>query len=236
MKRTQLLAAAMLAALANPSHAQDAKAPPFGEIIVTGSRNAAGYAQENRPVIGLRRQADSAVMMFSFSSESRDEATRKKEIHTMLLAAIDRAAVAGVELVTGKFELTPVTKANYQELPFNWAGRADTSKVDLMVKVKLAGSTVSATQRIDGFVKGLPRYGRGAIDKSGSLTLTIINPDQYRDAIVKLVAEDARSRAAIFGPEYAVQVSGIDGQLFWSQISGTEVFLHIPYRYTIVPK
>jgi hypothetical protein len=236
MKRSYPFLAASLAVIAVPASAQNAKAPALGEVIVTGNRLNAGYAQENRPVIGLRREADSAVRMISFSSDSRDEATRKKEIHTMLAAAMDRAAAAGVELVVGNFELTPVTKANYQELPLVWAGRVDTSKADVMVKVKLAGSTTSAEQRIDAFVKNLSRSGRGAIDATGGLTLTIINPDQYRDAIVKLVAEDARSRAAIFGPDYAVQVSGIDGQIFWSQISGTDVFLYIPYRYTVVPK
>jgi hypothetical protein len=236
MKRSYLFVVASLAVIAVPASAQNAKAPALGEVIVTGNRLNAGYAQENRPVIGLRREADSAVRMISFSSDSRDEAKRKKEIHTMLAAAMDRAAAAGVELVVGNFELTPVTKANYQELPLVWAGRVDTSKADVMVKVKLAGSTTSAEQRIDAFVKSLSRSGRGAIDKTGGLTLTIINPDQYRDAIVKLVAEDARSRAAIFGPDYAVQVSGIDGQIFWSQVSGTDVFLYIPYRYTVVPK
>jgi hypothetical protein len=236
MKRSYLFLVPSLAVIAVPASAQNAKAPALGEVIVTGNRLNAGYAQENRPVIGLRREADSAVRMISFSSDSRDEATRKKEIHTMLAAAMDRAAAAGVELVVGNFELTPVTKANYQELPLVWAGRVDTSKADVMVKVKLAGSTTSADQRIDAFVKSLSRSGRGAIDATGGLTLTIINPDQYRDAIVKLVAEDARSRAAIFGPDYAVQVSGIDGQIFWSQVSGTDVFLYIPYRYTVVPK
>jgi hypothetical protein len=235
MKIWSIVTAVTLAA-AVPASAQNAKVPELGEVIVTGNRLNAGYAQENRPVIGLRRQADSAVRMISFSSDSRDEATRKKEIHTMLLAAIDRASAAGVELVTGNFELKPVTKGNYQELPLNWAGRVDTSKVDVMVKVRLAGSTTSASDRIDAFVKGLARNGRGAIDNNGGLTLTIVNPDQYRDAIVKLVAEDARTRAALFGADYAVQVSGIDGQVFWSQISGTEVFLYIPYRYTVVPK
>jgi hypothetical protein len=68
------------------------------------------------------------------------------------------------------------------------------------------------------------------------LTLTIVNPDQYRDTIVKSIAENARRYAAMFGPEYAVQVNGIDGQVSWSQISSTDVFLYIPYRYTIVPK
>jgi hypothetical protein len=236
MKHSTFLLAAALVAVAIPLSAQTTKGAALGEVIVTGNRLNAGYAQENRPVIGLRRQADSAVQTISFSSDSREEATRKREIHTMLAAAMDKAAAAGVELVIGNFELTPVTKANYQELPLNWAGRVDTSKVDVMVKVKLGGSTVSAEQRIDAFVKTLARNGRGAIDKSGGLTLTIINPDQYRDDIVKLVAEDARTRAAIFGPDYAVQVSGIDGQIFWSQVSGTDVFLYIPYRYTVVPK
>ena len=137
MKHSYLLMAAALAAIAVPSNAQNAKGPALGEVIVTGNRLNAGYAQENRPVIGLRRQADSAVRTISFSSDSRDEATRKAEIHTMLAAAMDKAAAAGVELVIGNFELTPVTKANYQELPLNWAGRVDTRKVDVMVKVKL---------------------------------------------------------------------------------------------------
>ena len=234
--RRYLILAAALCASAIPLAAQNTSTPKLGEIIVTGNRLNAGYAQENRPVIGLRRQADSAVRTLSFSSDSRDEATRKKEIHTMLAAAIDKAAAAGVDLVVGNFELTPVTKGNYQELPLYGTGRVDTSKVDVLVKVKLAGSTVSASDRIDAFAKSLSRNGRGAIDQGGGLTLTIVNPDQYRDSIVKMVAEDARSRAAFFGPDYAVQVTGIDGQVFWSQVSGTDVFLYIPYRYLVVPK
>jgi hypothetical protein len=236
MRPAYLFAAAVLAASALPVVAQESKAPALGEVAVTGNRLNARYAQQDRPVIGLRRQADSVVMQIAVSSDSRDEATRKREIHSMLLSALDRAAGAGVELVTGSFELTPVTKANYQELPLNWAGRPDTSKVDLMVKVKLDGSIDAAQKRIDAFVKAVPRSDRGAVDKMSGLTLTIVNPDQYRDAIVKLIAEHTRTYAAMFGPDYAVQVNGVDGQVNWSQVSGTEVFLYIPYRYTIVPK
>lgn len=236
MRAFPVFLSALLALASVPVTAQEKSAPGLGEVVVTANRLNARYAQQDRPVIGLRREADSAVMTISISSDSRDEATRKKEIHTMLQSAMDRAATSGVELVTGNFELVPVTKANYQELPLVWAGRPDTSKVDIMVKVKLAGSTTAAEKRIDDFVKAIPKSGRGAVDRTSGLTLTIINPDQYRQAIVELVAADARRQAAVFGAEYAVQVSGIDGQLFWSQISGTDVFLYIPYRYTIVPK
>jgi len=236
MKPACFLAAAILGATAIPAFAQDSNAPGLGEVVVTGSRTSARFAQQDRPVVGLRRQADSVVLQLSIASDSRDEAVRKQEIHTILLAALDRAAAAGIELVTGNFELVPVTRANYQDLPLVPAGRIDTSQVYLMLKVKLAGSTVAAQQRLDAFIKTIPRTGRGTVDKAGVLTLTIINPDQYRDAIVTLVAENARHYAAMFGPDYAVQVTGVDGQVAWSQVSGTDVFLYVPYRYTILPK
>ena len=236
MKPGFLLAAAIFGATAAPALAQDLKSLSLGEVVVTGSRNSARFAQQDRPVVGLRRQADSAVLQLSIASDARDEAVRKREIHTILLAALDRAAAAGVELVTGSFELVPVTRANYQDLPMGSAGRIDTSQVNLMVKVKLAGSTTAAEQRLDAFIKAVPRTGRGTLDKTGSLTLTIVNPDQYRDAIVTLVAENARHYAAMFGPDYAVEVTGVDGQVAWSQVSGTDVFLYVPYRYTILPK
>ena len=116
------------------------------------------------------------------------------------------------------------------------AGRVDTSQVSFMVKTSLAGSVTDAELKLSAFVKTVPKTGRGAIDQTSGVTLTIIDPDQYRGPIVKLVAENARMQAAVFGPEYAVQVSGIDGQVFWSQVSDSEVFLYVPYRYTIVPK
>jgi hypothetical protein len=215
---------------------QYAQAADLGEVIVTASRQNARYAQQDRPLIGLRRRADSVVTSVAFTSDSRDAEVRKKEIHTMLLAAIDRAAAAGMDLVTGNFELEQVTRANYQKLPLVGAGRIDTSKIDIMLKARLTGSVPEAIEKFNAFIKGTPRSGRGTLDSYGGLTLTVINPDQYRDAIVKLVAEDTRRQSAIFGAEYAVQVSGIDGQVFWSQISTTDVFLYVPYRYTIVPK
>src|SRR6202007_3053430 len=98
MKPACFLAAAFLCAVAVPALAQDANAPGLGEVVVTGSRTSARYAQQDRPVVGLRRQADSAVLQLSIASDSRDEAVRKREIHTILLAALDRAAAAGVEL------------------------------------------------------------------------------------------------------------------------------------------
>lgn len=207
-----------------------------GEIIVTGQRASKDYYEDQQTVIGLRRQADSAVQSVAITSDSREELVRKSEIHTMLANAIAKADAAGVELVSGGFELTPITTANYKDLIFAYGGRPDSSQVTFFVKSKLAGSTGSAQARIDSFIKSVAPSGRSLLEKRGELTLTIINPDQYRDQIVQLVAKEALKNANFFGAGYGVNISGLDQQLKWSQVSGTEVFLYIPYRFNVQPK
>lgn len=230
-----LAAAATLIANAIPAPAQ--QAPGLGEVLVTANRKEARYFQQDRPVVGLRRQADAAVLSFSVNSDTREEATRRQEIYTVLLSLIDKAAASGLELVYGGAQLNPVTRANYTDLPHVWGGRVDTSKVDLMVKAPLSGSVIAAQERLKAFVKSAKGSGRATVDGGdGTIVLTVVNPDQYRDQIVSLVADDARHNAALFGPEFTFNLTGIDGQVAWSQVSTTEIFLYIPYRYTIVPK
>ena len=87
--RSGILAAlAMLGTTA--ALAQDNQAPAFGEVLVTAQRQNAPFYRQDRPVVGLRRPADGAVMAFTINSDTRDAATRKEEIHTVLLTAIDR--------------------------------------------------------------------------------------------------------------------------------------------------
>jgi hypothetical protein len=236
MKPLFLPAAAAFAAMAAPASAQDANAPALGEVAVTANRLNAPYAIPNRPVVGLRRRADSAVMRLTISSDSRDEFDRTREIQTMLAAAMERSGPAGVELVTGAFELVPVTAANYKSLPLLPAGRIDTSRVDLMIKVRLTGTAADAQKRLSDFANAIPKTGRAVVEPVGGFTLTIVDPDQYRDQIVQLVADSARKYSQMFGADYGVQVTGIDGQVAWSQVSPTEVFLYIPYSYTVVPR
>jgi hypothetical protein len=232
--RMLISAAAFLAAAtaAVPAAAQDG----MGEIIVTAQRASADYFNGEQTVLGLRRPADSALQSVMITSDSRDEDVRKREIGAMMETALKRAAAAGVMLVTGDFELQEINLANYRDLPFGVGNRADTSTVSFYVKSKLAGSTGSAQGRIDSFIKGVAPSGRSLLEKQGALTLTIVNPDQYRDQIIKLIAAESLKYAAFFGADYGVEVSGLNEQLNWAQASGTEVFLYIPYQFSIRPK
>lgn len=236
MKAPFAFVAALAAIGASAGLAQQTDPSGLGEIMVSANRGSVPFAQNDRPVVGLRRRADAAVMSLVITSDSRDEMTRKQEIHTLLLSAMDKAAASGLEVVWGNVQLMRVTRTNYKDLLLYGAGRSDTSQITVFVKGKLEGSAEDTRKRIHNFILALKGSGRATIGSPGTIALTVINPDQYRDDIIKLVAADAAHAASLFGPNFTFNVTGIDGQVGWSQVSTTDVFLFIPYRYVIFPK
>lgn len=223
--------AAILVLLPMPAFAQD-------EIIVTASRQSADnedYVSAAAPAVGLRRAADFAILSVQVTSDTRDEDGRVAEIFAMVKGAIDAAGAKGVELATGDFVVEPLTSVNYRNLPTQPAGRPDTSKVEFLLKTRLSGTDgKAAIQRINDFIKSVKPVGRAEIIATGSLTLSLVDPAQYRDRVLELIAADARTSAGRFGTDYRVEVSGLEGQVQWARASLTEVFLYIPYNYRIV--
>lgn len=235
----------------------------MGEIIVSATRisGPTGAAvPERRPVIGLKRKADSAVRRIEIVSDSREGDMRKREVQAMLLAALDLAKRDGLSLVTGNYEVVEVTRDNWRDAFPALAGKpvgaendetdeddedgenkpkptfeddGSTATVRLMVKTKLDGSIANAQQKIGTFVKGVPATGRSQIEPKGGLALTIVNPDQYRDEIYRKVAAGGKHAASFYGQDYGVEVTGIDRDVAWAQVSNTEVFLYIPYSFTV---
>ena len=264
MKAIACVAFVGLAIMARPVLAQD------GEIIVTAMARQnsvsaistiGASAAERPPVIGLKRQADSAVRHIEIVSDSREAEMREREVQAMLLAAIGRAKGAGLSLVTGQYEVTEVTAENWRDRFPALAGKADadaaaeddddydddddnkpkpafedtggTATARLMVKTPLTGSIASAQQKIAAFVKAVPPTGRSLIVQKGGLALTIVKPDQYREEIYRRVAEGAKQAVSFYGPNYGVDVTGLDRAIAWTQVSNTEVFLYVPYSFSI---
>jgi uncharacterized protein YhbP (UPF0306 family) len=211
------------------------------------------------PVIGLRRRADSALRNIEIVSDSREEAMRKREVQATLLEAIDQAKRSGYSLVTGQFEVVEVTRANWQKQFPALAAKADadgdededededddnraqsgfedngrTATLRLKVKTKLDGTIDNAEQKVKTFVKGVQVTGRALIKQKGGLALTIIKPEQYRDEIYRLISTGAKHAQSFYGPDYSVTVSRLDEEIAWQQVSNTEVFLYIPYDFTV---
>jgi hypothetical protein len=262
MNRFAATALTALALLSAPLWAQDEDAP-IENIVVTAQRISGPVrstdAPDRRPVIGLKRKADSVVRTITITSDSREEDMRKREVETMLLAALDMADREGLSLVTGVYEVTVVTKANWRDLFPGLVGKGaddqddededdddDSSKVapgfkddgseavlTLKVKTRLTGSIAEAQGRITRFVKQVPQNGRAQMAQKGELALTIINPEQYRDEIYRRIAAGTKHAIGFYGSEYGAEVTGLDREIKWEQANASEVFLFIPYSFTV---
>jgi hypothetical protein len=234
---------ALLSALILPAAAL-AQDPGMNEVVVTGSRIPRNLDNDDpvtvltsRPAIGLRRTADFAVINVNIAGDTRETATRREEILNMVRSALDLAARSGVELATGTLIVEPLTAANYRNLQMFNDGRPDTDRVSFLVKVRLDSATdaAAAIQRIERFVHAVPASGRAEMRRVGELGLSVVAPDQYRGHILDLIAADSRAAAARFGPNYAVEVVGLDHPVEWMRASLTDVFLYVPYGVTVRP-
>lgn len=218
------------------------------EIMVTGSRISRSNLSldpitsidlARPPAVGLKRLADFAVQVVTIVGDTRDEQKRRDEISGMVKKAIELAGKrGGIELSTGQLVVEPLTLANYRNLEFEEdEDRDDVEQVSFLVKTRLAAGmdAKAALERIEAFVKAVPAVGRAEMEKDGDLTLSVVGPDKYRSAIVDLVAADAKAMADRLGPAYAVHADGLDRPVEWSRASLTEVYLYMPYSYSVVP-
>lgn len=209
------------------------------EVIVTAKRSDADNYDAGIPVIGLRRTADFAVQQVFVSGDTRDPDKRHLEIYQTIERAITLAArLGGIELATGEMVVEPLTLANYRNLTLKNDGRPDSERTTFLIKTRLTGGVDAkgALDRISAFIKAVQPVGRAELKANEDLTLSVVGPDQYRSQIIDLVSADARSTAQKLGAEYAVEAKGLDRPVEWSRASLTDVFLYVPYSYTIVPK
>lgn len=233
----RLICLSVLLFAAGPAQAQMDNG--LSEVVVTAQRREADDYDERVPAVGLRRIGDFAVQQVTIIGDTRDAAKRHDEIFAMIKGAIELAAKrVGIELATGEMIVEPLTLANYRNLTLRSDGRPDTDRTSFLVKTRLSTATDAKTalERIDAFVKAVPTVGRAEMRRTGDLTLSVVAPDQYRGQIIDLVAADARATAAKLGPDYATEAKGLDRPVEWSRASLTEVFLYVPYTYSVVPK
>lgn len=224
-----------------------------GEIIVTGSlirkRNNDDQAKPVIPpasVQMLRRTADFAIQQVVVESDTVNEDDARKEVLAMVRKSIDLAGSSGVLVASGDIVVEPLTIGNYTDLkPLD--GDDDDNDPDdkiegqfvkFLVKVPLAPGIDARTAlaKIDQFIKKVPQVGRAQMKPFSDLTLSVVNPEQYRGAIIDLVAKDTAATSAKFGAGYGVEVTGLDKPVQWKRASMTEVQLFLPSNSTTRPR
>lgn len=227
---------AIITLLAAPAAAQDASTE---EIVVTGSRMI-HWDPDDIPAVQLFRRADNLIVAVRAVNDTREAAGRRNEL-TQTLRAMARAAAGRSDIdlsIETDGVLVPLTEDMVATLTLGVdQGRSDTSVATLVVKTPIAaGDTLDgASGRIEAFVDGVPTVGRSLVDVYGDWQLSIVDPPQYRMAILGLIAQDARRASEAFGAGYSVQVTGIENRVTWRQSGPLDLGLFVPYTLTVVP-
>ncbi|HEX4847300.1 MAG TPA: TonB-dependent receptor [Novosphingobium sp.] len=204
------------------------------EVIVTAQRRDAEDYSSEIPAIGLVRKADFAVVTVSVMGDSRDRLERQNEIYAMVRGAIEAAPRAGVELAYGARTLEPLTMANYKDLSLRNDSRPDSQRVTFLAKVPLAGTDAkTAEQRIATFIKSVKPVGRALMERSGEMQLSIVAPDKYRGQVADLIIADAKAMGEKLGPDYSIQIEGLNRPVEWARAGLSEVMIYIPYRLVV---
>lgn len=230
MKRLFLVALLFLAGMSQAFAADEPE-----EFLVTTARND----KSTIPGASLKRPADFLLQRVKVSSDAREESVRKDEIfETLKLMTAAAARDKTIDLVVLLDARVIPLKVDSTTVKLSRGSRADTSETTVSVRTKVIPGASHATElygKLKAFPTTIKPVGRSAIDVYGDVDVTIVNPSQYREQVVKLYAADSKLVTSTLGTEYRVVTRGIDRQLQWVRDGMTDVTLFIPYEYDVIP-
>jgi len=206
------------------------------ELLVTAARTDRIVV----PGASLKRPADFLLQRLKVSNDAPEEKTRKDEILDTLRqmsAAAARDKDIEISLLADYRTVIPM-KLDVAALKLTRGGRAATSEVMICIKTRVtpgASNAAALFAKLKAFQSSIKPAGRSAIDIVGDPELTVVNPEQYREPVIKLYAADSKLVTASLGQDYRVVTKGIDRQLQWIRDGLVDVIFYIPYEYDVLP-
>ena len=237
MKRILAGALLLLSLAATPCLAQD-------EIVVTAQRYLDRFEDKAVPQVAIVRRADFVIAHLTVESDTRDLAVRRAELLQTINEIGRRISANGTVNVAlleeseqddGDTRVKPFSAAAAEE-QLHAGSRPDTSQVELLLRTAVQPSDTLATaeDRLDRFMRSLPKPGRVTLG-SGDAELTIVNPGQYRSAVLAAIADDARKILTAVGPGHGVHIEGLESRIAWRRSGDLELTLYIPHHLAIEP-
>jgi len=202
------------------------------EVVVTGQR-----VDEGAPHIFLIKRADHLITKVRVTCDTRDLNQRREELKATLRNMIKAAAqTQTISLGLGDQVLGELSEANFDDI-IEPDTRPDTNQAFVIIKTLVAKADTlnSATARVKDFITKATKVGRTEILLESRWDLTVIGPEQYRDALVTRIVADAKHNADLFGPGYGITIEGLERPVSWYQKDPLDLALYIPYTLHIAP-
>lgn len=206
-----------------------------GEIL--SSKSLIVFAYTDRPSVSasIRMEADFVSMPLSIRGDHKDPAKRF-EIIAHAKGAIIKAAedIKDIQVHSGPVALSsqPVSKVQ----AFSSGGYGGTSQAEIHILSPLAGAEKDVFKRatvINNFIRGV-RLPDGAEVDFGQIHLAVDNPEQYREALLRAIADEVAKTKSTLGSSVEVTVSGLESPVFVRQADEKHVDLFLSYELAMV--
>lgn len=216
------------------SHAQD-------EIVVTGSRIIQGTDINTAgPGIFYERRGDFLLLEVLVENDSREIGTRLSELTETvedIIAAAENEKDIKLSLIDENNFVRPLSVNSFGE-GIRSGNRPDTSIATLQVKTDIpteVADSFKLAAKLGRFVDGLKEKGRTTITNSDDISVSVVNPYQYRETVMDMVLAEIKDVNQSLGPDYRAVVRGLDKELSWVRSGSLNLAFTLPYTYDIIP-
>lgn len=225
---TILVAAFILFSAAPNATAQE------DEIVVTASKRDAS------PGIFLEKKGDFLLLEVQIENDSRGLDLRMSEISDTVDNIIKAAAAdPAIQLsIVGENDMVRPLSLESFNTGIRPGSRPDTSVAFLKVKTKIPDTVADSYKlatKLGAFVEKIEEVGRTRIKSSDEISVSVVNPYQYRKEVLALVLNEIRQVTSTLGPDYRAIVTGIDGEVQWARSGDLHLAFYLPYEYTVLP-
>ena len=205
------------------------------EIIVTASR-----IDNSTPGVFLEKRGDFLLLEAKIENDSRELSTRIKEINATL-EKFQQAAAKNPKITLGIVDdsdfVRPLSESNFSD-SIGYGSRPDTSVATLKVKTEIPGSVIDSyklAQMLSEFVDSIDEEDRTTITTYDEISVSVVNPFQYRMDVIKKVVGEVNMITDSLGPEYRAIIKGLDKELKWVRSGDLNLAFYLPYEYEIIP-
>ncbi len=210
--------------------------------MVTGTRisNTVEFDEDSTPGLFLEKRGDYLLLEVRIENDSRELTTRLKEINVAVQDFMTAARAnpdITLSIVDDNDFVRPLTQENFSD-GFRGGVRPDTSVATLKVKTaipdKVEDSYKLATL-LSEFVDSIEEKDRTKIQTYNDISVSVVNPYQYRGELIKLVVSEVNAITDSLGPEYRAVIVGLDKDLRWVRSGDLNLAFYLPYSYNIIP-
>ncbi|MEO1492410.1 MAG: hypothetical protein AAFV19_09700 [Pseudomonadota bacterium] len=203
--------------------------------------NAASIPVSQLPGVRLIRAGDSLLLAVRLLNDAIEPDRRREELRQTLSNMLDAAGkdqTLELSVVDPEGFVAPLTEVDQSISILGSREQRGMSHIDIRLKTTIPDDAVDGkalVNRLRGFVNSTETVGRTVVNATGAVDISILNPEQYRGDVIKLITAEIKLITTELGDDYKVVLQDLERPLEYRRVGIIDLELYIPYRFQIIP-